>query len=158
MAKHDKFVGTASGFLVRYWARHTVPPIASRYIGTPFHPIRPKILHMCAHRSKDTLWWRVSVGQLNSKKRVVRSWCARRVRAAFEEAFRQQGLNTLGQRLSDSSLGKSNLTGSMEVYISSQCISLSFEEIQKEANQLISELMGHESTQEKVADQTIPST
>jgi hypothetical protein len=158
MAKCEKYVGTASGFLVRYWARHNVPPIASRYIGTPFHPIRPKILHMCAHRSKDTLWWRVSVGQINANKRVVRSWCARRVRTAFEQAFKQQGLDTLGQPLSSSSLRKSNLTGSMEVYIQSPCISLSFEEIQKDANQIMAELMVHESTQEKAEDQRISST
>lgn len=153
-----KYVGSTSSFLVRYWAKHNIPPIASRYMGTPFHPIRPKILHMCAHRSKDILWWRVSLSQLNASKRVVRSWCARRVRVAFEEALRQQGLDKLGRPLSDSCSRKSNLTGSMEIYIQPPCVSQSFEDIQKGANHIISELMAHESTQDKAEDQAKSST
>jgi hypothetical protein len=45
----------------------------------------------------------------------------------------------------------------MEVYVQSPCMTQSFEEIQKGANQLISELVAHESAQEEVEAPKIPS-
>lgn len=142
-----KFVGTVSGFVVRYWPKCNTPPVAARYLKSPSHPIRPKIMHLCAHRDKETLWWRVSVSQLQQSKRVVRSWAARRVRIAFEQALKQQGLDKLGKPIvSDSPLQAKHLKGTMEIYIQAPCITQDFESIQKDANHLISSLLTHEST------------
>ncbi|CAG8018735.1 unnamed protein product [Penicillium salamii] len=146
----NKFVGTTDTFVVRYWTKNNIPPVAARYLGAPIHPIRPKIVHMLAHRDKNTLWWRVSVNKLLPYKRVVRSWCARRVRIAFEEALRQQGLDRLGKRIPESSAQK-NLTGSMEIYIQVPCVVQSFEDIRKDANKVMAELMAHQSAHESAA-------
>lgn len=143
------FTASTKNFVIRYWVKNINPPVASRYIGAPIHPIRPKIVHMTAHRPKDTLWWRVSVNKILSHKRVVRSWCARRVRNAFTQAFRQQGFDRLGRRLPGSSADETNLTGltgSLEIYIHEPCLAQSFEVVQKDASQLFGELMAHQAT------------
>lgn len=142
-----KFVGKTSNFGYRYWAKHKTPPIAGRYANFAIHPIRPKILHMIAHRDPDALWWNVSTNNLQSYKRVVRSWCARRVRFAFKEALKEQGLDILGKRISESSSCPTNLTGNMEVFLEEACITQSFADIQNDANDIISQLVAHKSTE-----------
>ena len=154
----SKFVATTDCFVVRFWAKHHPPPVAARYLGAPIHPIRPKIVHMLAHRDRTTLWWRVSVNKLLSHKRVVRSWCARRVRIAFEEALKQQGLDKLGKRVSDSATLPRDFIGSMEVNIESPCVAQSFEDLQKGANKVISELMAHQLAQESASSNVSTKT
>lgn len=155
----SKFVGSTGSLVVRYWPKCNTPPVAARYLNASSHPIRPKIIHLCGHRDKDTLWWRVSVTQLQQSKRVVRSWAARRVRIAFEQALRQQGLDKLGKSLnSDSSLQKNNLKGTMEVYIQKECIAQDFEAVQKDATNLLSSLLAHISTSASSSATKLPST
>lgn len=143
-----KFVIKTNNFGFRYWAKHKTPPVAGRYANFYVHPIRPKILHMLAHRDPDTLWWHVSVNNLQSSKRVVRSWCARRVRLAFKEALKQQGLDMLGKRISESSPCPTNLTGNIEIFPELACVTQSSADIQKDANDIISQLVAHKSTEQ----------
>jgi hypothetical protein len=141
-----KFVTSTNSMVLRYWSKCNTPPVAARYLNSPTHPIRPKIVDLCAHRERKTLWWRVSVSQIQQSKRVVRSWCGRRVRIAFEQALKQQGLDKLGKPLvSESPTGK-KLTGTIEIYIQPPCVTQDFEGIQKDAQHLLSLLLNHEST------------
>lgn len=140
-----KFTGQTTGFEIRFWAKHKTPPIAGRYANFSAHPIRPKIVHMMAHRDPKTLWWNVSTNNIQNSKRVVRSWCSRRVRFAFKEALRQQGLDILGKRISESSPSPTDLIGSMEIYLENACIVQSFADIQKDANNIISQLVAYKS-------------
>ncbi|CAI7605695.1 unnamed protein product [Penicillium crustosum] len=141
-----KFGTSTNSLVLRYWPKCHTPPVAARYVNSPTHPIRPKIVDLCAHRERNTLWWRVSVSSLQQSKRVVRSWCARRVRIAIEQALKQQGLDKLGKPLvSESSLQKRNLSGTMDIYIQPPCVAQDFETVQKDANHLISLLLKHES-------------
>ncbi|CAI7649996.1 unnamed protein product [Penicillium glandicola] len=128
-----KFVTSTNSLLLRYWPKCNTPPVASRYLNSLTHPIRPKIVDLCGHRERNTLWWRVSTSQLQQSKRVVRSWCARRVRIAVEQALKQQGFDKLGNPLvSESPLQKKKLTGTMDIYIQAPCVTQDFEGIQKD--------------------------
>ena len=142
-----KFVTSTNSMVLRYWSKCNTPPVAARYLNSPTHPIRPKIVDLCAHRERKTLWWRVSVSQIQQSKRVVRSWCGRRVRIAFEQALKQQGLDKLGKPLvSESPSRGKKLTGTIEIYIQPPCVTQDFEGIQKDAQHLLSLLLNHEST------------
>ncbi|KAJ5325856.1 hypothetical protein N7541_011307 [Penicillium brevicompactum] len=141
------FTGSTQNIVVRYWVKQITPPVASRYISAHIHPIRPKVVHMSAHRPKDTLWWRVSVNKILPERRVVRSWCARRVRTAFAQAMRQHGFDEVGRLLPGSSEGQGNLTGTLEIFIHPPCVVQSYEVVQKDASQLLSEVMAHRAAQ-----------
>lgn len=141
-----KFGTSTSSLVLRYWPRCNTPPVAARYVNSHTHPIRPKIVDLCAHRERNTLWWRVSVSSLQQSKRVVRSWCARRVRIAIEQALRRQGLDKMGKPLvSESPLRKRNLSGTMDIYVQPPCVAQNFETVQKDADHLISLLLEHKS-------------
>lgn len=122
--------------LFRYTSEAVIPPVAQRYLGSPVHPIRPKIAYMHEHRDPNALWWRVSVSHLNQFKRTIRSWCARRARIAFQEALKRQGFDRLGHPLdlSSSSIQNQALLGSLDITIRPSCVHQSFEAVQKDAD------------------------
>ncbi|KAJ5092558.1 hypothetical protein NUU61_007428 [Penicillium alfredii] len=139
-------VASSKNLLLRYWNRPIMPPVASRYLGSPLHPIRPKISHIYASRDRDTLWWRVSIAPLQSLKRVVRSWCGRRVRLAFRQALHQQGFDELGRAIPSEFSPKEDLTGSLEITIRTPCVQASFETVQKDANHLLENILAQQAT------------
>ncbi|KAJ5742739.1 uncharacterized protein N7511_011140 [Penicillium nucicola] len=141
-----KGVTPTKSIIMRWAPKNVQPPVASRYLRAPSHPIRPKIVHICGHRDRNTLWWRVSVTQIQQHKRVVRSWCARRVRLAIELALKQHGLDTFGKPLdSASALGKSGVTGSLEVLVQPPCLAQKMGSLQEDVNNLISSFLKHEA-------------
>lgn len=159
-----KTIHNTSQFLLRYSPRHLIPPVAMRYMAAKFHPIRPKILYMYANRDKSTLWWRVSIHHL-PLKRVVRSWCARRVRRAFREALRERGYDHEGRRIpqdkQNSQLESSaevGLNGSAEIMVHQQSIKQNYASVQQECLILVDTLvhmtrecqpLGNRSSQEE---------
>ncbi|KAK2761632.1 hypothetical protein FQN54_001460 [Arachnomyces sp. PD_36] len=86
-------------FAVRYNPLNVPPPIALRYLTKRNNPIYPKIAHMYQTRDPNTLWWSVSSIDMLSEKKVVRSWCCRRVREAFREALERKGFDREGRRV-----------------------------------------------------------
>lgn len=145
-----KAAASSTNLLLRYQASPIIPPVARRYLGSPVHPLRPKIAHMYEHRDPNTLWWRVSVSQLTQFKRVVRSWCARRARTAFEQALKQQGLDRLGRPLS-SNPSKQALTGSLDVIVRPASIPQSFETVQRDAHNLLESMLKQLALQQNPA-------
>ncbi|KAJ5166171.1 uncharacterized protein N7482_004952 [Penicillium canariense] len=137
-----RLVSSSSNLLFRYTAEPVIPPVAQRYLGSPVHPIRPKIAHMYENRDPDTLWWRVSVSHLNQFKRTIRSWSARRARIAFQGALKQQGFDKLGHPLSlPPSTKKQALLGSLDITIRPACVYQSFEVVQKDADCLLRNIL-----------------
>ncbi|KAJ5699056.1 hypothetical protein N7462_001061 [Penicillium macrosclerotiorum] len=137
-----KLIASSPNLIFRYNHKQVIPPVASRYLGSPVHPIHPKIAYMYEHRDKNTLWWRVSVAQLIQYKRVVRSWCARRVRIAVKQALQRHGYDQLGSPLSTSPLaGQATLTGSLEVIIRQKVVTQNFETVQNDANDLLTDIL-----------------
>lgn len=126
---------------LRYTPKQVIPPIALRYISAPYHPIRPKILHMYENRDKNTLWWRVSITPLQSHKRVVRSWCARRARRAFEHALEKKGLDKLGHPLDPSQENQEIFKGSMEIITLLPIRNMPFDALLNEADTLLENIM-----------------
>ncbi|KAJ5887477.1 hypothetical protein N7495_007518 [Penicillium taxi] len=132
----------SAALVVRYSPTHIIPPVAQRYLTSPVHPIGPKIAYMYANRDRKTLWWRVSVSPLHQFKRVVRSWCARRVRIAFESALNKRGIDKLGHPLpSDAPRRKQSLIGSLEVIARPPCVQQSFTDLQKDADRLLGDIL-----------------
>jgi hypothetical protein len=141
-----KAVTPTNSIIMRWAPKNNMPPVASRYLNAPSHPIRPKIVHLCGHRDRNTLWWRVSVTQLQQHKRVIRSWCARRVRVAIERALKQHGLDKSGKPLvSESPLHKTNVTGTLDILVQLPCVTQKMDSLQEDANNLISSFLEHEA-------------
>lgn len=137
----------SKNMLLRYSPKNHIPPVAARYLAAPLHPIYPKISHMWAQRDRSILWWRVNTQQLRPFKRVVRSWCARRARIAFQEALHTRGLDKLGRPISSEASNQTQgLKGSLEVILRPETRDLSFESLQQDA-------LGHlDSVLQKNAD------
>jgi hypothetical protein len=123
-------------------------PIAARYTTAEMHPLRPKILHMYANRDPNTLWWRVIANNW-PLKRVVRSWSARRARAAFQEALRLRGFQPDGRPLTvGENEGKSGiptqrvgLKGTADIHINMRSIKEKDSAVQKEMLSLVDTLV-----------------
>ncbi|KAL4793981.1 hypothetical protein BDV19DRAFT_365721 [Aspergillus venezuelensis] len=111
-------------FSATFSEKQLLSPIALRYLGISgiVTPITPKIRHMCENRDRNTLWWRVTTGNLANYKRVVRSWCARRARVIFTQQLKAHGYDAEGKKLpkSDpkSALARSkNLRGTVSIML-----------------------------------------
>jgi hypothetical protein len=75
-------------------------------------------------------------------KRVLRSWCARRVRIAFYEALKQHGFDDEGRRLVFDLQGRllrkeTGLQGSLEIKLDRSLIQEKFDEILRQAGRVI---------------------
>ncbi|KAE8372256.1 hypothetical protein BDV26DRAFT_104827 [Aspergillus bertholletiae] len=141
-----KFLASTKQFTLRYVPKHVISPIASRYLASPINPIRFKIQHLYATRDRTTLWWRVSLQHLQQQRRVVRSWCARRVRLAFQRALKERGFDAEGRRIKPSSdepsEGKDgNLVGSIDILVRPQCIQENYATVQADMNSLVDSLI-----------------
>ncbi|KAJ5241933.1 uncharacterized protein N7469_000260 [Penicillium citrinum] len=149
----SRLSASSVNFIVRYNPRHTIPVVASRYLTSPGHPLRPKISHMWDNRSKDELWWRVNINlQLSQYKRVVRSWAARRARLAFRQALAHHGLDITGHPLpSNSHTPPDPLLGSMEVFVQSASLTHKFDVIQEDANYLLQVILNRKKLREQKA-------
>ncbi|KAE8349012.1 hypothetical protein BDV28DRAFT_142097 [Aspergillus coremiiformis] len=160
-----KFTTSTKQFTLRYVPKHVISPIASRYLASPINPIRFKIQHLYAQRDRNTLWWRVSVQHLQQHKRVVRSWCARRVRLAFRRALKERGFDAEGQRIGsdmDGNIGTSegkndNLIGSIDIYVRSQCVQEAYSVVQADMNSLVDSLLLHRKNKEDQMEKTVKS-
>lgn len=145
---------TTELFILRYSSKISIPPVANRYLGAPNHPLRPKIAHMYAHRDRNTLWWRVGKGPLQSYNGVVRSWCARRTRLAFEQALAARGFDQEGRKImnhagndgmttttaAETGLDR-GLVGSVEIAILPACIRSRFSTMQEEMGSILDTLL-----------------
>jgi len=142
-----KLIASTNLYSIRYDPRALVPPVAKRYLGAPFHPIRPKVAHMYDTRDQNTLWWRVAIYPLQQYRRVVRSWSARRTRLAFEQALEARGFDREGRRVMDNArdTGKKktsgNLTGSFEILVREATIKEQYPTIQKEMSLALDALL-----------------
>lgn len=77
---------------------------------------------------------------------MVRSWCARRVRVAIEQALRQHGLDKLGKPLVPGSpLGRTSVTGTLDVLVQLPCVTQKMDSLQQDANNLVSSFLEHEA-------------
>lgn len=150
----SRLTASSVNFMVRYNPRHTIPVIASRYLTSPGHPLRPKISHTWDERSKNELWWRVNINlELGNYKRVVRSWAARRARIAFKGAFAHHGLDPLGHPLPSNSDTQQQeaLLGSLEVFVRPQSLTQDFKVIQDDAKYLLQVILNRKKLREQQA-------
>ena len=142
-----RVISTTNTMLLRYNSKPIIPPVSNRYLGDPTHTIRPKIAHMYATRDTNTLWWRVAISQLQMFKRVVRSWCSRRARIAFQEALKHQGYDKLGRPLPSAASNRlEGLTGSIELVVRPTIRDQSFQTVQRDADHLLESLLQYKAS------------
>ncbi|KAJ5595513.1 uncharacterized protein N7459_001721 [Penicillium hispanicum] len=147
---------SVDGLQLLYYPKHQFTPVALRYIRSPFHPIHPKIAHMWNDRDQSGLWWRASTHQLLSFKRVVRSWCARRARIAFQEALKQRGFDKLGISLPTTASGQQeDLTGSLEIIIRPTFVQQTYQAVQHEMNHLLDKILRQRAIRRDSAAKTL---
>lgn len=140
-----KFLNSTNTLTLRYLPKHIISPVALRYLASPINPIRFKIKHLYDNRDRNILWWKVSTQHLTQHKRVIRSWCARRVRLAFRCALKERGFDAEGRRRGpniDESAGISkgenvNLVGSVDIFIRPRCVHEDYPTLQAEMNTLV---------------------
>lgn len=137
-----------SGLTYSFSDKVRIPPYAARYLASSFSPLYPKLTQIYAQRDPNTLWWRVSVGQLHDFKRVVRSWSARRARIAFKEALKKQGFDEAGRRI-DSTDQRGPLAGSFEIHLRRPSLEQSFQEIQKDSESLLIDILAQLAARSK---------
>lgn len=128
-----------------------LPPVAFRYLVSTCNPIRPKIRHMYSTRDRNTLWWRVSVHSLQDHKRVIRSWCARRVRLAFKLAMKERGYDSEGRRLASSTttdMNKAdagrhgnNLRGTVEIVLRPAIVDGQWPMVRRDVDRLVDRIV-----------------
>ncbi|KAL2007589.1 hypothetical protein VTN00DRAFT_9027 [Thermoascus crustaceus] len=143
-SKSLKIVTATKLFVVRYNPHQVPSPVAVMYMNSPSNPIAPKIRHMYANRDRNTLWWKATVNQLNYKK-VVRSWCRRRVRAAFQQALRERGFDEEGRKIAQEADGtpkvEPGLKGTAEIIVLEPTIKAENADLQKEMNLVVDLLL-----------------
>ncbi|EEP77808.1 predicted protein [Uncinocarpus reesii 1704] len=112
----------ANLFQAYFSPENLIPYVGARYISDFDNPIRPKVFDMYQNRERGILWWTVAAGHMVNMKRVVRSWCARRVRIAFRAALKESGYDSEGRKYILGACGNGNplskekaLMGTLEV-------------------------------------------
>ncbi|KAL6239555.1 hypothetical protein BDW75DRAFT_198503 [Aspergillus navahoensis] len=160
-----KTIGPKNLYIARFSPNQIISPIAHRYLTARVNPITPKIQYLCDNRDRNSLWWRVSVSALGSYKRVVRSWVARRARAAFQQELKERGFDVEGRRLdsvtphSAAAHGFSgNMTGTLNIDLQPAIISATFpmirEEMRSTMNILIQEQQRKQLSHQQSRKQT----
>lgn len=147
----------SSLFTLRYLPRTQIPPVASRYLGSPTHSIYPKIAHMYATRDRTVLWWRVSAQHLMVYKRVVRTWCSRKMRIAFKQALKTHGFDAEGKRITSAprpsagwiSGDDDRLTGTVEITINPRFIREDMSNLQSDMDQTVRNLLERQALEKR---------
>lgn len=147
-----KLTASSSTLSLLYSSKHVIPPVAARYMGSPTHPIAPKITHSWMTRDRNSLWWRVSVSHITQLKRVIRSWCARRARLAFEQALKDKGFDHLGTPLPSSALlpPQDALTGSLDLIVRPSLAKQSFKTVQQDAHSVLESILKQRAVHNRV--------
>ncbi|KAH8431583.1 uncharacterized protein LDX57_009242 [Aspergillus melleus] len=142
-------------FTLRYSPNHITPPVAGRYLSSQFNCLQPKIAHMYKNRDRSVLWWMVSAHNLVSHKRVVRTWLARRMRAAFQQALKEHGFNSQGKRLAPPPLRRQggrdfgDLTGTVEISINPRSLREDLSQLDKSMAVTLGTILRHRQEEAK---------
>ena len=148
-------------FYMHHHPKNVLPPVASRYIDMmSYHPAVPKIEHIYKHREKGTLWWNISPAKMVGHKKVIRSWCSRRVRHAFRDALRERGFDRDGKvnvlNESGDVVGKEKgLQGTLDIRMNATLFEAKYADIEEQAGLLVDHLRDMAARQAK---KTRPTT
>lgn len=131
-------------FSVTYDSRQQ-PAFASQTIlDNPGHVLHEATLAKLAKRDPESLWWNASSNKINAKK-VVRTWCSRRLRIAFTKALEAKGYDREGrpQGLSSEALrtGKIGLRGSLQLLGSEKLTTAKFSEVEEQTEAVLNSII-----------------
>ncbi|OCK88374.1 uncharacterized protein K441DRAFT_485391, partial [Cenococcum geophilum 1.58] len=123
-------------------------------LSDPAHPLYISTLRRSKTADRSGLWWTAAGTFAVGKKRVVRSWAARRLRNAFVEALASRGFDRDGKRIVESAKedGKPmqaikrvderrNLTGTLRIQANPVILTVKFDAVKQEAGRLVDELV-----------------
>ena len=145
-AMHYLKVPRVTLFYMHHHPKNVLPPVAARYIGIiNYHPIVPKLQHVYRNREKGTLWWSVSPAKMTGHKKVIRSWCSRRIRHAFCDALRERGFDRDGRVVvldeSGVVVGKEKgLQGTLDIRMNADLLEATYADIAEQAGFLVDHL------------------
>lgn len=93
----DRMVRGTSLFTAIHNLTYKPGPSGERIIEEVYHPLHLQTKRKYEARERTGLWWHALVGTSVSPRRVVRNWCARRMRNAFKEALGARGMDEYGR-------------------------------------------------------------
>ena len=152
-------------FTVQYFSRHFLWYGTANILSDPAHPLYIATLRRSKTADRSGLWWTAAGTFAVGKKRVVRSWAARRLRNAFVEALANRGFDRDGKWIVESAKedgkrdGKANrtaqgsvmqdiklvdkrrnLTGTLRIQANPVILTVKFDAVKQEAGRLVDEL------------------
>ncbi|OCL02636.1 hypothetical protein AOQ84DRAFT_254763, partial [Glonium stellatum] len=149
-------------FTAQYSSQHFLWYASNSILSDPKHPLYIATLRRFKTADRSGLWWTAAGTLAVSKKKVVRSWVARRLRNAFVEALESRGFDRDGKRMVNSVKedGKrggeahnpvmqavrrvdepKNLTGTLRIQSNPIILTAKFDAVKQEAGQLVDELV-----------------
>jgi hypothetical protein len=153
-------------FTVQYSSWHFLWYGTANILSDPAHPLYIATLRRSKTADRSGLWWTAAGTFAIGKKRVVRSWAARRLRNAFVEALASRGFDRDGKRVVESAKedgkrdGKENrgtqgsvmqaikrvderrnLTGTLRIQANPVILTVKFDAVKQEAGLLVDELV-----------------
>lgn len=153
-------------FTVQYSSRHFLWYGTANILSDPAHPLYIATLRRSKTADRSGLWWTAAGTFALGKKRVVRSWAARRLRNAFVEALASRGFDRDGKRIVESVKedrkrdgkanrtaqgsvmqdikrvdGRGNLTGTLRIQANPVILTVKFDAVKQEAGRLVDELV-----------------
>lgn len=122
---------------------HRLNPITLGIINDAAHPRHFKLKRQYEEKDRNGLWWSPQVTLAISPKRTVRTWCTRRLRAAFKEELAARGLNELGQRVQNGKVvqGRAPIIGSLSIQANKNVITAEYTQVREEAGLLVESLL-----------------
>ncbi|MCJ1445203.1 MAG: hypothetical protein MMC23_005708 [Stictis urceolatum] len=115
-------------FGVQYSAKQNPAYSAREILENPSHILRPMMKERYAKRDMNTLWCSITANTMASKK-VVRSSCVKRLRAALWIAMEERGFDIDGRRSLDRSVG---LKGTLSLFAHEPTINLEFDKLREQ--------------------------
>jgi len=83
--------------VANYCPQYKAGPTGAIILDNQFHPLYFLTKRKYQLRERTGLWWHGLAGLTVSSRRVVRNWCARRLRNAFKDALKLRGFDEHGR-------------------------------------------------------------
>lgn len=130
-------------FSTNFTPIHRLNTITIGIINDPSHPRHFRLKRKYEEKDRNCLWWAPQVTLAISPKRTVRSWCMRRLRAAFREELAARGLNELGQRVQGGKVleGPAMFRGTLIIQANESLVTARYGRLREEAGWMADALL-----------------
>lgn len=138
-----------TAYTLSYTPSHLPPTSTLAILARPSHVLRGSTVRRAALKDTRTLWWTVSMRNAEAQRKVVRSWCNRRMKKAVREALRERGFDGEGRWKGERAKGtekgsgrkERGLSGTAVFMMREEMVSMKFERVKEVAAVGVEELV-----------------